>query len=254
MDNDGRASGGSKRKERDAASSRGTYSSTRSKRESPSRDAKKARPSSTATSTSGERRREGDEDDSSATATAILLQSERQIERETLRTIEKIVTRYHCALCRTLALQIDKPLEGLPRRKTDESYVINKDKALYKLTIVPGEKVSIKRDKGVEVQYRYHCAHCNQVVGYSSAPQHGAAQYTYILKDSLVPAAQVPVTERRGGGAGSWRSKEESQFLAATTKGEFTLACCSLHNKTRSVRHLERIGERWTCKAGHKCL
>ncbi|ELR22615.1 uncharacterized protein ACA1_034600 [Acanthamoeba castellanii str. Neff] len=235
MDNDGRASGGSKRKERDAASSRGTYSSTRSKRESPSRDAKKARPSSTATSTSGERRREGDEDDSSATATAILLQSERQIERETLRTIEKIVTRYHCALCH-------KPLEGLPRRKTDESYVINKDKALYKLTIVPGEKVSIKRDKGVEVQY-------------SSAPQHGAAQYTYILKDALVPAAQVPVTERRGGGAGSWRSKEESQFLAATTKGEFTLACCSLHNKTRSVRHLERMsGERWTCKAGHKCL
>ena len=107
MDNDGRVSGGGKRKERDAASSRGTYSDTRShQRGSPSRDAKKARPSSTSTSTSGERRREGDEDDSSATATAILLQSERQIERETLRTIEKIVTRYHCALCRTLALQI----------------------------------------------------------------------------------------------------------------------------------------------------
>jgi len=41
----------------------------------------------------------------------------------------------------------------------------------------------------------------------------------------------------------------------AHRQGEFTLACCSLHNKTRSVRHLERMsGERWTCKAGHKCL
>src|SRR5690349_8417327 len=102
---DGRVSG-SKRKERDAASSRDTCTSLRAKRESPAREAnKKSRPSSTA-STSGERRRESEEADSSATATAILLQSERQIERETLRTIEKIVTRYHCALCRTLALQI----------------------------------------------------------------------------------------------------------------------------------------------------
>jgi hypothetical protein len=115
---------GAKRKEREvegpaaAAVGRG--------RDDDAAQAKKARAdvmSSTNTTTTSltsrgptktERRRDGapahgGEEHATATATALLLQTERKIERETLRTIDKIVTRYHCALCRTLALQIGAP-------------------------------------------------------------------------------------------------------------------------------------------------
>ena len=57
-------------------------------------------------------------------------------------------------------------LGELPRRRTDGSYVVSEETHLKKHRMVEGEVKRLKREKGIEQQYRYNCSDCGLFLCY----------------------------------------------------------------------------------------
>lgn len=115
---------------------------------------------------------------------------------------------YYC-LCGSLSLIIDCELELLPLRKTDGARVIDGSQHANKLSMEPDETVYIRRDKGVEKQFRFkvsrtlhcpfrtpsnhlhpapfQCKKCSLPVYYKHDP---GSNVTFILKLALVKSKQ----------------------------------------------------------------
>ncbi|KAJ3044592.1 hypothetical protein HDV00_001518 [Rhizophlyctis rosea] len=95
---------------------------------------------------------------------------------------------YYCSYCGEFVLIIDKHLRKLPRRKTDNAYIVDRQKHTSKINLATGPVKLLRRPNGYERQNRYLCQRCALPVAYD---QRG--QYLYILDK----AAHVSV-----GGAG----------------------------------------------------
>ena len=89
---------------------------------------------------------------------------------------EKPLHVYYC-LCGQLVLVIDTPLEKLPLRPTDGSRVIDMSKHAHKMTSQDDEIVYIKREKGVERQYRKKCVKCSLPLFYQFDQSSNSAKF-----------------------------------------------------------------------------
>jgi len=83
---------------------------------------------------------------------------------------------YYC-LCGEFALVIDKDVRLLPRRKTDGAIILRTSEIdgqpkpqIFKLNVNMSSPIFIKREKGLECQYRYTCTRCTLPIGYQTTP------------------------------------------------------------------------------------
>lgn len=86
-------------------------------------------------------------------------------EEEKEETQETPLYIYYC-LCGQLALVIDTSIEKLPLRPVDKARVIDNTKHAHKITAQDDETVYIRREKGVEKQYRKKCIKCGLPIYY----------------------------------------------------------------------------------------
>ena len=118
---------------------------------------------------------------------------------------------YHCACCSQYALIIDAPLSSLPARHSDAAAIVVRRRRTVRLKADHGDVRAIRRERGVEKQWRWACRQCKQPIAYQSEPwqdrgsrrsggqQHGAegkekegddgadvADLLYIMKGALV--------------------------------------------------------------------
>ena len=103
------------------------------------------------------------------------------------------LTVQFCMCCgeQVLILGPETNLADVPRRRTDGSLVLEKDKAEYKLqTKDKGVRV-IKRAGGYERQYRLGCWNCGVFIAYRASDSESSAQFTYLLPDATGQQADL---------------------------------------------------------------
>lgn len=98
---------------------------------------------------------------------------------------EKKLRTYYCSICGAHSLVSEADLAGLPKRKSDGSYVLKESATFTKRYMQDGERVLLKRGNGIEVQHRLKCQDCENPLAYQ-ARTGTLKDYLYIFSDSLV--------------------------------------------------------------------
>ena len=97
---------------------------------------------------------------------------------------EKPLCLYNC-ICGQLCLIVDRPLEYLPLRERDGARVVDTAKHSHRITCADSEEiVYLKRNNGVEKQFRKKCKRCELFIMYRHDPKSGV---TFIVGDALIP-------------------------------------------------------------------
>ena len=90
---------------------------------------------------------------------------------------------YYC-LCGQMSLVIDSPIEKLPLRPLDNARIIDSSKNSLKLTCVNDEIVYLRRENGIEKQYRKKCIKCGLSLYYKHTDG-DTSKITFIINGSL---------------------------------------------------------------------
>jgi len=126
---------------------------------------------------------------------------------------------YHCLHCSELAVILTEALETLPRRRTDGAFVVvppsrGGGRTVHRNGLVEGDCRLLKREAGVERQYRWLCRGCRLVLAYRCSPFGDAAVDTLYLKTGALTRNAslnlVALGDRRAAVPGS---------IASTTLG-----------------------------------
>ncbi|VEL08261.1 unnamed protein product [Protopolystoma xenopodis] len=75
----------------------------------------------------------------------------------------------YCCLCGQMSLILDCPIEKLPQRPRDGSFVIDGVKHAHKInatSVDPTSNVYVRWDDGIEKQFRRYCKNCGLVLFY----------------------------------------------------------------------------------------
>lgn len=94
----------------------------------------------------------------------------------------------HPDLPRVVPRAASTPLSRVPRRSTDRSHVLMAGHQLQKHQLRKGEVKTIRRQKGLERQYRWNCSGCGVMVAYQSRPFEASAaevKHFYVLPDAV---------------------------------------------------------------------
>jgi hypothetical protein len=103
---------------------------------------------------------------------------------------EKTLNVYYC-LCGQLSLILDCTLDKLPLRNKDKSRVVDGAKHAHKINCSEpsdDEVVYLKREKGIERQYRLNCKKCGLFVMYRT--DLSKPSITFIVNGSLVASTR----------------------------------------------------------------
>jgi len=90
---------------------------------------------------------------------------------------------YYCFACGSFVMAVDGRLHQMPRRKTDAAIVLESKKRL-KHRLHQGDCKTLKREGGVEKQYRWHCT-CGVPVSYQSSEWSSECSFVYVIDCSL---------------------------------------------------------------------
>eukprot|EP00668_Euglena_longa_P014175 GGOE01018151.1.p1 GENE.GGOE01018151.1~~GGOE01018151.1.p1 ORF type:complete len:273 (-),score=88.73 GGOE01018151.1:223-1041(-) len=94
---------------------------------------------------------------------------------------------FYCVNCSEFAVILTDPLEKLPRRKTDNAFVVtNDEEVMYRNNMLEGDCKLLKREGGAERQYRWLCRGCKLVLAYRSGDFKDAAHRALYLKDGAL--------------------------------------------------------------------
>merc|ERR1719181_669842 len=99
---------------------------------------------------------------------------------------EKTLFSYYCAICGEHALTCDTEIQSLPQRNTDKAMALDEAIYFHKKYANFGERLLLRRQNGVETQYRFYCRQCRQPIGYRSKPSAETSKYSYFYHDALV--------------------------------------------------------------------
>lgn len=92
---------------------------------------------------------------------------------------------YYC-ICGQMSLILDCTIDRLPLRPTDGARVIDGSKHAHKITSDPDETVYLKREKGIERQYRLKCKKCAIPIFYKHTQD---SNVLFIMRAALVQTA-----------------------------------------------------------------
>ncbi|CAI6007290.1 unnamed protein product [Closterium sp. NIES-65] len=113
--------------------------------------------------------------------------SMRQRVEERQRKAEADLSRvlYRCAACNHFCFKFARPLSALPERRTDGSRVVEAATDLVTMMAVKGGQKLLKREKGVERQFRYNCELCDACIAYRPVPYDQDCKYIYLFPEAL---------------------------------------------------------------------
>eukprot|EP00271_Cylindrocystis_brebissonii_P013275 TRINITY_DN32998_c0_g1_i1.p1 TRINITY_DN32998_c0_g1~~TRINITY_DN32998_c0_g1_i1.p1 ORF type:complete len:487 (+),score=99.33 TRINITY_DN32998_c0_g1_i1:534-1994(+) len=148
--------------------------------------------------------------------------SMRTREEEKRRRMEADATRvmYRCSACSHFCFKLARPITDMPERKTDKSRVVDTGKDLVYLVCVKGGTKLLKREKGIEKQFRYNCELCDICVAYRPVPYEQESKFIYVFPEAVVSStgrstahtslnSALPSRARPGGAALPSRSVEK---------------------------------------------
>ena len=79
-------------------------------------------------------------------------------------------------------MMVDVPIHDFPKRKKDNSVVVEEAKHTVHKALVEGQKKGVVREMGIEVQTRLLCKGCGLEVAYRSE---GVGRFTYFVNDAM---------------------------------------------------------------------
>jgi hypothetical protein len=85
-------------------------------------------------------------------------------------TYEAPLNIYYCSLCGAHLLVTAQEVTKLPRRRTDQAFVLQESEAMFQRYMVAGETVVLRRQAGLERQFRWNCKECGVFVAYQAVP------------------------------------------------------------------------------------
>lgn len=106
---------------------------------------------------------------------------------------------YFC-ICGHLAIILDCDVSALPMRPRDGARVVDGNKHAHKLSCEPGETVYLKREKGLELQYRKKCKRCGLWLFYQHERK---TKITFIVDGAIVSSSK----DKEGGGVAAITKK-----------------------------------------------
>eukprot|EP00850_Spirogloea_muscicola_P020166 SM000208S06336 [mRNA] locus=s208:97784:98951:+ [translate_table: standard] len=86
----------------------------------------------------------------------------------------------------------------MPERRTDASRVVDAKADLVFLACAKGAIKLLKREKGIERQFRYNCELCDVCVGYRSTPFEDEAKIIYVFPEAVATKSAAPSWQREG--------------------------------------------------------
>ncbi|GAA0153804.1 hypothetical protein LIER_11958 [Lithospermum erythrorhizon] len=93
---------------------------------------------------------------------------------------------YYCKHCSSHVLITDSQLQKMPKRKTDQAYVLDKKNHLARLNISEAGKLLLKRGEGkLEKQFRMNCVGCELFVCYRAEEDLESCSFVYIVDGAL---------------------------------------------------------------------
>ncbi|XP_064394980.1 STING ER exit protein-like [Halichondria panicea] len=101
---------------------------------------------------------------------------------------------YNC-VCGHLALIIDSTLDKLPLRKKDGARVVDVSKNANRVYCTPSGVTYLKREGGIERQYRHKCKKCSLQLYYRHV--NTDEKVTFIFPDVLVQSGEKPITAEK---------------------------------------------------------
>ena len=108
-------------------------------------------------------------------------QAEFQRQKEAL---DATYCRLVCKTCAKFCLKLTKSYSELPKRRTDNSVVVLEN-LVVALDMAKGDALAIKREKGVERQYRLHCVQCDMPLAYRSVPFGKQGKFLYLMQNAV---------------------------------------------------------------------
>mmetsp|Transcript_29283 Transcript_29283/g.80182 ORF Transcript_29283/g.80182 Transcript_29283/m.80182 type:complete len:198 (+) Transcript_29283:95-688(+) len=99
---------------------------------------------------------------------------------------EKKLFTFYCSICGELCITSDADVKTMPKRSTDSAIALDEALYFHKKYANFGEKILLRRQNGVEKQYRFYCRQCRQPLGYRPNPATETCKFSYFYKDSLV--------------------------------------------------------------------
>ncbi|RWS16740.1 UPF0428 protein CXorf56-like protein [Dinothrombium tinctorium] len=130
---------------------------------------------------------------------------------------EKVLNIYYC-LCGQLTLILDCSLDKLPFRSLDKSRVVDGGKHAHKISCADDDIVYLRRENGVEKQWRKKCKKCGLFIMYQHSEN---SDVTFVVDGALVAkssdiVSQIPVISESRKILVTKRTKDMGKFSSVT--------------------------------------
>ena len=84
--------------------------------------------------------------------------------------IQSTFNTLHCTHCTHYTAILSTAISQLPTRHTDGAHILQTDRHMFKLKVKRGSVVALRRERGVEKQWRWNCRQCGLPVAYQCEP------------------------------------------------------------------------------------